>query len=124
MRFLSMVKHSENYRGGPPPDALMRAMDVLVQEGLKSGELVDTAGLHPLKNCISVHSAGGKVSVIDGPYAEAKEVVGGYAILEVPSREAAIESARKFMQLHATHWPEFEGTCEVRQIYGPNDMPW
>jgi hypothetical protein len=67
--------------------------------------------------------ANGKVSVTDGPFTEAKELVGGYAIHEVRSKEEAIEAARRFMQLHADLWPGVEAVCDVRQIAGPDDFP-
>jgi hypothetical protein len=61
--------------------------------------------------------------VIDGPFAETKELVGGYAIFELPSREAAVESGRRFMQLHADILgPAYEAELEIRQIFGPEDM--
>ena len=52
----------------------------------------------------------------DGPFTEAKEIVGGYALVEVKSRDAALDVARQFMELHRVHWPEFEGECEVRPL--------
>ena len=68
--------------------------------------------------------SGGKVTVIDGPFAEAKELIGGYAMFQLRSKEEAIEAGRRFMQVHAEHWPGFEGSCEVRQIMaGPSDVP-
>jgi hypothetical protein len=63
-----------------------------------------------------VRSKGGKLTVIDGPFTEAKEVVGGYAVLEWASREKAVEAALAFMRLHSEHWPSWEGECEVRPI--------
>ena len=61
--------------------------------------------------------------MIDGPFSETKEVVGGFAIFELPSREVAVDSARQFMELHRKHWPGWEGETEVRQIFGPEDFP-
>jgi hypothetical protein len=60
--------------------------------------------------------SGGKLKVSDGPFTEAKEVVGGYAFVETTSKEQALELARDFMELHRKHWPEFEGECEVRPL--------
>ena len=62
--------------------------------------------------------AGGKLAVIDGPFVEAKEVIGGFAIFELPGKEEAIASAMAFMQLHKDHMPGWEGTCEVRAVAG------
>ena len=85
-----------------------------VTEAMKNGSIVDTAGLQPPANAVRVKLAGGKLSVIDGPYAEAKEMIGGYAILEARSKDEAIELVTRFMDLHRIHWPAFEGECEVR----------
>jgi hypothetical protein len=119
MRFLSMVKGSEDQ--GPPPPALMEAMGQLIEQAFKAGTLVDTGGLAPTSATTRVRSAGGRIEVLDGPFSEAKEVVGGYAIMELESKEKAIEAAKEFLQLHSTHWPGWQGECEIRQIFGPND---
>jgi hypothetical protein len=116
MKYLMMIKHSERYRGEPIPQALMDAMGKHVEEGFKSGVLKDTAGLRPTSEGFRVRSSGGRLSVTDGPFAEAKEVVGGYALVEVGSREQAMQVARDFMELHRVHWPAFEGECEVRPL--------
>jgi hypothetical protein len=63
-----------------------------------------------------VRSSGGKLHISDGPFTEAKEIVGGYAFVEAPSRDEALKVARDFMELHRAHWPEFEGECEVRPL--------
>lgn len=115
MRFLALVKHSENL--GRPPEGLMVAMHTLVADGLREGVLLETGGLSRMKNAIHVRQSGGKLSVTDGPFAEAKEVAGGFAILELPSREAALEWTQRFMQIHLDAWPEFEGESEVREMH-------
>jgi hypothetical protein len=114
MRYLSMVKSAENQ--GPAPQELQDAMAKLIADSLKDGSLVQTGGLGASSSGFRVRSAGGKLSVIDGPYTEAKEVVGGYAVLEWASREQAIEGTVAFMQLHTLHWPSWSGECEVRPI--------
>jgi len=63
-----------------------------------------------------VQVRGGQAKWLDGPFAEAKEVVGGFAVFELPSKEAAVESARAFIELHRRHWPGWEGETEIRQI--------
>lgn len=114
MQFLSMVKSAENQ--GPAPQALQDAMAKLIADSLKDGSLIQTGGLGSSANGFRVRSAGGKVTVIDGPFTEAKEVIGGYAVLEWASREQAVEGALAFMRLHSRHWPSWQGECEVRQI--------
>ena len=92
------------------------SVDVIVEAGHRAdgGILKDTAGLQPSSG-FRVRLSGGKLKVSDGPFTEAKELVGGYAIVEVPSREKALEVARKFMDLHRVHWPAFEGESECRR---------
>ena len=85
-------------------------------QGFKSGVLKDTAGLKATVEGFRVRSRGGKLTVTDGPFTEAKEVVGGYALVEVKSKEEALQVARQFMDLHRIHWPEFDGECEVRPL--------
>jgi hypothetical protein len=116
MKFLMVIKHTEIYRSEPIPQALMEAMGTFVQEKLKSGVLKDTGGLAPTAEGFRVRSTGGQLRMTDGPFTEAKEVIGGYAIIDVESKEAARELARQFMDLHRIHWPAFEGECETRAI--------
>lgn len=114
MQYLSMVKSKPGQ--GNPPQALMDAMDKLMAEELADGSLMETGGLAPTAKMVRVRSAGGKLTRIDGPFTEAKEIVGGYAMLKADTLEAAIESTMKFMQIHAEHWPEWEGECELRGV--------
>jgi len=116
MRYMMFIKHPEDYRGKTPPAALYEAMGEFVGAAMKSGALIDGAGLKPLSDATRVRLSGRKITVTDGPFAEAKEVVGGYALMEMKSKEEVLEYARKFMDLHLQHWPEFEGECEVRPL--------
>jgi hypothetical protein len=121
MRFMMIVKHPENQ--GFPPKPLMDAIAKLGEQAVKDGTMVANGGLLPQAQGASVRLSKGQVKVVDGPYTEAKEVVGGFAIFELKSKEEAIEGAVRFMELHKEHWPGWEGETEVRQMYGPNDMP-
>ena len=114
MRFLSIVKAAESQ--GPPPQALLDAIAKLTEDSLKDGSLVQTGGLGATTTGARVRIAGGKLTVIDGPFSEAKEVVGGYAVLEAKSRDEALAAARTFMHLHQQHWPGWEGECEIREL--------
>ena len=116
MKFLMLIKHAESYRSHPIPQGLMDAMGEFVTQGFASGVLKDTAGLKGTADALRVRSSGGKLQVTDGPFTEAKEVVGGYALVEVKSKEEALQVARQFMDLHRIHWPAFEGECEVRPL--------
>jgi hypothetical protein len=116
MKYLMLIKHSESYRGDPIPQALMDAMGEFVTQSFKSGVLKDTAGLKPTAEGFRVRSSKNRLSVTDGPFTEAKEIVGGYAMIEVATREEALKMARDFMELHRLHWPAFEVECEVRPL--------
>ena len=116
MKYLMMIKHKESLRGEPIPQALMDAMGEFVTESFKSGVLKDTAGLKPTADGFRVRLSKGQLKMTDGPFTEAKEVVGGYAMVEVASREEAEKIATQFMELHRVHWPSFEGESEVRPL--------
>ena len=116
MKFLMLIKHPESYRKDEIPQALMDAMGVFVGEKVKSGAIIDTAGLQPTARAFRVRLTGGALRVTDGPFVETKEVVGGYALAELSSRDEALKLAREFMDLHRIHWPAFEGECEVRPL--------
>jgi hypothetical protein len=120
MRFMMMVKHAEN--PVPPPKELMDAMAKLGEEAVKNGTMVGSGGLAPTAQSTRVRLSGGQLKVIDGPFTEAKEVVGGYAVFELKSKEEALEGALRFMELHKKHWPGWEGETEIRQIFGPEDF--
>jgi hypothetical protein len=81
--------------------------------------MIDSGGLTPVSMGAQVTIADGKLSVTDGPFVEAKEVVGGYAIFELRDKEEALAMAKEFMQLHLDHMPGWEGTCELRAFAGP-----
>jgi hypothetical protein len=120
MRFMMIVKHAEDQ--GPPPKLLMDAIAKLSEEADKAGTMLGSGGLAPTAQGARVQLFGGKVTVTDGPFTEAKEVIGGFAQFELKSREEAIESAVRFMELHKKHWPGWEGETEVRQMWGPEDF--
>jgi hypothetical protein len=109
-----LIKHPESYRSQEIPQALMDAMGEFVTKSLSSGVLKETAGLKPTSDGQRIRLSKGKLHVTDGPFTEAKEVIGGFAIIEAASREQALDIARQFMDLHRVHWPAFEGECEVR----------
>jgi len=114
MFFLTIVTTPENL--GTPPQALLDAMDKLVQDSIKNGSVVQTGGLAGSAQGVRVRLSKGKVSVMDGPFTEAKEVLGGYAMLEAATRDEAIENAKVFLDLHRKHWPAWSGECEIREI--------
>ena len=103
-----------------PTPELMEAMGKLADREIKAGRMIDMGGLMPLADGAQVRIKDGELSVIDGPFVEAKEVIGGYAIFEFRNKEEALASAVEFMQLHRQHMPGWEGTCEVRAMAGPD----
>jgi hypothetical protein len=121
MRFMMLVKAAEN--SGPPPKGLMDAIAKLAEEAVKAGRMIETGGLAPTAMSTRVRLSKGKVAAIDGPFTEAKEVVGGFAVFEFNSKKEAVEAALVFMEVHKQHWPGWEGETEVRQIFGPEDNP-
>jgi hypothetical protein len=120
MRFMMMVKHAENQ--GPPPKELMDAMAKITEEAVQAGTLLGSGGLAPLAQSTRVRISKGQLTVTDGPFTEAKEVVGGFAQFELKSKQEAIEGAVHFMELHRKHWPGWEGETEIRQIFGPEEF--
>lgn len=120
MRFMMIVKHAENQ--GLPPKALMDAIARLAEDEVKAGTMLGSGGLAPTAQGARVRLANGKVTVTDGPFTETNEVLGGYAQFELKSRDDAIKSAVRFMELHKKHWPGWEGETEVRQMFGPDDF--
>jgi hypothetical protein len=115
MRFLSMIRIDEK-TAKPPTERLMADMGKLMEEMIRDGVLISTAGLRPTSEGFRVRLRGGKLSTIDGPFTEAKEVIGGYAVLEAKSKEEAIEHTRRFLQVHGDEW---DLECEVRPLDGP-----
>jgi hypothetical protein len=122
MRFMMLVKHAEKF-SGPPPKELMDALAKLSEEANKNGTIVASGGLAPTAMSKRIRLSRGQISTIDGPFTDAKEIVGGYAVLDFGSKEEAIEGAKRFMELHKKYWPGWEGETEVRQVIGPEDFP-
>jgi hypothetical protein len=91
VRFMTMVKFDESLPTGPPPAELFQAIGEFAAEGARNGTLVDQGGLLPSSAGAIVSLADGSIKAVDGPVAEAKELVGGYAVLEVRSRAEAVE---------------------------------
>ena|SRR5262245_28096152 len=115
MRFLSMIRIDEQ-RGQVPSEQLMQDMGKLIEEMTREGSLISTAGLRPTAEGARVRLRGGKLSTVDGPFTESKEVIGGYAVLEAKSMKEAIELTKRFLRIHGDEW---DIECEVRPLDGP-----
>jgi len=112
MRFLNIYKCPE--RTTPPSPEEMARMGKMIEDGMKSGSLLSTEGCLPSALGARVRIDNGKLTVSDGPFSEAKEVVGGFAILDAPSKEAAVAYVKEFLQIMG------QGECELRQLFDAN----
>lgn len=125
MRFIMMIKANKDYEAGVPPDPkLLAAIGQYTQEMIKAGVVLATEGLLPSSKGARVRLSDGKLTVIDGPFTETKELVGGFAIVKASSKKEAVELGSKFMMLHKEALGgKWEGECEIRQLseYGPTE---
>lgn len=110
MKFISMITTHNPEQAGPPPPALFQAIGALAMEAGTS--LKDSGGM---ATTCTLTVKGGDLTV-DGPYAEAKEVIGGYGVYDLDSEAEAVEWSRKFIELHRTHWPAWEGEVVLRKM--------
>lgn len=124
MQYMMMIKADANTEAGAPPNMeLIAAIGKLSEEMAKAGVLLSTGGLKPSSQGARVRVSGGTLSVIDGPFAEAKELIAGYAVLEAKSKEEAIAMGRQMMELHQDILgPSYQGECEIRAMFGPEDF--
>lgn len=118
MRFMMLVKGNQDYEAGKPPSAeLMAAVAKAAEEASREGTLLQNGGLFPSSKGAKVRVQRGQLRVTDGPFSEAKELIGGFAIFELPSLAEAVERGKRFMQLHAdVLGPAWEGELEIRQM--------
>jgi hypothetical protein len=119
MRYMILLKGTQP--ADPPPPGLLEAIMKLGEEAAAAGALLDTAGLAPSVAGARVQLRGGHLSVVDGPFAEAKEFI-SYALYQVRSKEEAVEWASRFIRLHQDLWPGWEGDADVLKVFGPEDF--
>jgi hypothetical protein len=119
MRYM-VVLRSAQPPSAPPPE-LMDAIVKLGEDATKAGALLDTAGLQPSAFGARVAVGGGNLTVTDGPFAEAKEMI-SYALYQVRSKEEAVEWTSRFMKLHRDLWRGWEGEADVLKVFGPEDF--
>jgi hypothetical protein len=115
MRFLCVYKPSQEEGGRPSPEHVAE-MGKLIDKMMKAGVLLATEGCLPSSKGARVRLANGKISVIDGPFTETKELIGGFAILRLNSRQEAIEATKEFLAVAG------DGETEIRQLYEPSDF--
>lgn len=117
MRYMFLTSGAET--GAIPPQAMIDAIEKLTEQEIAAGRMIARGGLMPTAlGSARIESRRGRLKLTDGPFAETKEVLGGFAIFEFATREDALAAARSFMELHRQHWPEWEGVCEMRPMFG------
>ncbi|MCB0906373.1 MAG: hypothetical protein KDB63_04560 [Nocardioidaceae bacterium] len=120
-RFMGFVRMAEGV--GTPPQSLFEAMDAYIGERAAKGIFLDGGGLYGTEDAVNFVVRDGEVTRVDGPYAEGKEVVGGWAITQYDTIEEAIADQEEFAALHAKHWPEVTVISTMRQISAGPDAP-
>ncbi len=117
MRYMFLTSGAES--GAVPPQAMIDEIEKLTEQEMAAGRMLARGGLLPTAmGSARIESRRGKLKLTDGPFAETKEVLGGFAIFEFATREEAIAAAQSFMELHTQYWPEWEGVCEMRPMFG------
>ena len=120
MRFMIIVKGNKDTEAGRmPPESLFAEMATYHEELVKAGVLLDASGLQPTSKGFRIRYSGGKRSVIDGPFAESKEFIAGYTLIQVKTREEAMEWAKRFP---APHGPKTDAEIEVRLLFELDDF--
>jgi hypothetical protein len=123
IRFMGLLKADQDTEAGVlPNEKFLAAMGAFFEEGVKSGVILSGEGLQPSSQGARVRYSGSKRLVIDGPFTETKELIAGYAIIQVKSREEAIEWTRRFVQVDAPGRYGAQSECEIRQIFSPEDF--
>jgi hypothetical protein len=117
MRYMFLTSGAET--GLVPPQRMIDEIERLTEIEMAAGRMIARGGLAPTAmGSARLESRRGKLKLTDGPFAETKEVLGGFAIFEFATREEALASLQSFMELHREHWPEWEGVCEMRPMFG------
>lgn len=117
MRYMFLISAVET--GAAPPQRMIDEIEKLAEQEMAAGRMIARGGLLPTAmGGARIESRRGKLKVSDGPFTETKEVIGGFAIFEFATREEAVASAERFMDLHRQYWPEWDGVCEMRPMFG------
>jgi hypothetical protein len=115
MRFMMLV-HEVTRPTAEPPAELFAAIGALGAENTANGSLIEVGGLLPIEAGAVVRLAGEAITTTDGPFVETRELVGGYAVYEVPDAATAATKAEAFLDVHRKTWPGWEGWVEVRAM--------
>jgi len=120
MKFMMIVKaNNDSEAGKMPNEELLAAMAKYNEELVKAGVVLDLTGLHPSSKGARVQFSGGKVTVVDGPFAETKELIAGYWLINVKSLQEAIDWAKRAPNPYG---PDGEGHIEIRQLFELEDF--
>lgn len=122
-RFMGFVRMEEGAAVGTPPQALFDAMDIHIAEQTAQGHFLDGGGLYGTEDAVNFVVRKGETTRVDGPYAESKEVVGGWALMQYDTLEEAIAGQAEFAELHAKHWPEITMVATLRQVSEGPEAP-
>lgn len=121
MKFMLLVH--ETTRPSEPPAELFAAIGAIGARESAAGTLIEVGGLMPIQTGSVVTLASGAIRTTDGPFVEAKELVGGYSVYEVADLDEANAKAQAFLQIHLENWPGWEGWVEVRQLFEQPSQP-
>jgi hypothetical protein len=117
VRFLTYTLGDDSQPAPPPTPELMQEMGAFMEEATKAGVLVATGGLAPSAQGTKVAYADGEFTVTDGPFTEVKELVGGWALMEVRDKAEVVEWTKRFLRISGG------GESTIRQVFGPGDLP-
>ena len=120
-RFMGFVRMEEGV--GTPPQELFEAMDTYIAGQAEKGVFLDGGGLYGTEDAVNFVVRQGEITRVDGPYAEGKEVVGGWSLMEYASLEEAVADQQLFAELHAKHWPEVTVVYTLRQVSEGPEAP-
>ena len=122
MRFmLTLTTDAASEARRPPDPRLAAAIGYLTDEMARSGVLLDTGGLAPTADAVRLSLSGGRIVAADGPFAEGRDIIGGFAIVDVRSKAEAVELARRVLTVHAAILGEScELASDVRQVCSPS----
>ena len=124
MRYMLITNGTKDSEAGKAPDPrMMAAVAELIEDLTKKGILVSTGGLHPSSQGATIRLSGGEITVTDGPFTEVKDIIGGYAIVDVKSKEEAVALARRSWQITADIMgPSYEGGGTILRMWDASDF--
>ena len=118
MKFFMLLHPDPNSTAvNGPSEEFMQEMGSWIGSQMATGKVIATGAWEPAQQATVVGPLDGRAAIVDGPYTEAKELVGGFVLIEEPSRDDAIKGAQEFVQFHIDNWPGWNGWSEVRQVY-------